>query len=462
MKHIALIFRHGDRTPTFNAMEPLALESAIEAATWSLSLPTKAFCAELERRFPIQSDNQDTRDERSLGKTFGSLTGLGVLQMRRLGQWVGARSATEIAPRRVLASNFRRTQFSAQCLLAGLCKTSVPLPITVTKEGQDTLNIWGTDPVLRRLLKSNGAIGVDIAKTTAEEERARTIFMKAVPAFGFMIRPFSWIAALDHFMCREGKTGGGGPLRGRSAPMRITEMFREMDMAQSGRLDHEALRVALDKVFQSPFSGAAAGKSDIDRFITMIDKDGNGQVDFEEMKRFLESLKLPQPSGGITTEEFDAASKTIERAVCRRFDAILTQPSVRRLAAGLFAKQITGGLEEALKAAREGNATNPATIDLYSAHDVSLTPLLKHLGIWDGAKDSWPGVASALAFEMTANKNGSSPAIRVLYWSGVRGSLSGLEPRVLGLEPVKVKLSPGGDGDSVFDLDKLKMWAMKL
>jgi Histidine phosphatase superfamily (branch 2) len=145
MKHIALVFRHGDRSPTFNAMEPLAVESALEAATWALSLPTRAFCVELEKRFPIESHHAQTRDEMSLGKTFGSLTGLGVLQMRRLGQWVAARSKAQIQPKRILSSNFRRTQFSAQCLLAGLAKTDAPLPVVVAKDAADTLNVWGRE-----------------------------------------------------------------------------------------------------------------------------------------------------------------------------------------------------------------------------------------------------------------------------------------------------------------------------
>jgi hypothetical protein len=462
MKHIALIFRHGDRSPTFNAMEPLALESALEAASWTLSLPTRQFSQELDRRFPIETHHTETRDEASLGRTFGSLTGLGVLQMRRLGQWVSARSSFPIQPKRVLASNFRRTQFSAQCLLAGLTKENVP--VIVAKDAQDTLNVWGTDPILRRLLKSNGAIGVDIAKTTPEEENARNLFMRAVPSFGFLIRPFSWVSALDHFMCREGKMGGGGPLRGRSAPMRITEIFQEMDFSHSGKLDQEALRLALDKVLQSPFSGTAAGKDELDKLVKLIDKDGNGQVDFREMKKFLETLKLPAPCGGVTIEEFDNASKVIEKAVCRRFDAILSQPSIRRISAGSMAKNILLGLDEAIKARKDNPNVPPesTTLDLYSAHDVSITPLLKHLGIWDGMKDSWPGVAAALAFEITADADGSHPQVSVLYWGGVRGSLSGLEPRVLGLEPVAVKLNFGDDADKVVDLEKLRSWAIRL
>jgi len=463
MKHVALVFRHGDRSPTFNAMEPLALESAVEAAAWTLSLPTKAFSAELERRFPVINHHALTRDEASLGRTFGSLTGLGVLQMRRLGQWVSARSENQLVPRRVLASNFRRTQFSLQCFLAGISRGNDQIPVVVAKDQQDTLNVWGTDPVLRKLLRSNGTLGADIARTTPEEDDARKVFMRAVPAFGFLIRPFSWISALDHFMCREGKTGGGGPLRGRSAPLKIAEIFQEMDFAQSGKLDVESFRIALDKVLQSPFSGTAAAKSELDKFVKLIDKDGDGQIEFREMKSFFENIRLPAPSGGVSNEDFEKASKVIERAVCRRFDSILSQPSVRRISAGSMAKNIISGLDDALKEAKlKTRPKNGATtIDLYSAHDVSLTPLLKHLGIWNGAKDQWPGVAAALAFEMTADANGSNPKVKVLYWNGVRGSLSGLEPRVLGLEPVSVQLSVS-EYEPVADLEKFRSWAARL
>ena len=464
MRHISLIFRHGDRSPTFNAFEPLAVDSALEAAAWALSLPTKKFSETLEKRFPIRTPYATTRDEASLGKNFGSLTGLGVLQMRRLGQWISELSKHHtFVPRRVIASNFRRTQFSAQCLLAGLLKGDQGVFVTVPESKLDHLNIWGTDPVLRKLLRSNGAIGVDIARTTPEEEYAKAIFLRAVPAFGFLIRPFSWISAMDHSMSREGKMGGGGPLRGRSAPQRINEIFEELHVAGSGKLTRENLHLALEQVLQSPFSGSAANKADIEKLINSVDKDGNGEVDIDEFRVFLESIRLPTPHGGVSTQEFEAASKIIESAVSRRFDVILSQPSVRRISAGTMAKTVLSGIDDVLNSAAKTSGENPSpcTIDLYAAHDVTLIPLLKHLGIWDGTKHSWPGVASALAFEVIAKENGANPMVRILLWEGVRGELSGLEPRVLGLRSVSTNLSEHDDSE-IIEYERLKSWTLAL
>jgi hypothetical protein len=91
----------------------------------------------------------------------------------------------------------------------------------VSSAGQELLNVWGIDPTLKRLIKANGL--ADVVATTDEEKQAREVMLKCVPAFGFNIRPFSWLSALDHTMCREGKTGGGGPLRGRAWMLPRTE-----------------------------------------------------------------------------------------------------------------------------------------------------------------------------------------------------------------------------------------------
>lgn len=443
-EHLALVFRHGDRTPIFNSHEPLGLESTLEAVAWALSLTTKTFERNLDSRFPVDAvHSAPTRDKVGLGKTFGCLTSMGALQMRRLGRIISPNHP--ISPRRVWSSNFTRTQFSLQCLLAGLAPLATNAHIHV---GREILNIWGTDPTLRRLLKSGGAIGTDITSmVTKEEDEAKRVFTNAIPAFAYQIRPFSWMSALDFAMCREGKTGGGGILRGRPNPAKQLELFGEM--CQGGDvISTESFKTAMSKVFDCPFA-------DAELLNRLIDRDGSGTIDLAEMKLFFESIRLPNPSGGVTERELFEASKVVERAVCQRFDHILSQPAIRRISCGGVAKTILDGLDDAL---RSPHPEEPTTIDLYSAHDVTLIPLIKHLGIWNGTRNDWPGVSSALLFRFAGNR------VRVQYWEGVRGGASGLEAHTMQLKPVDLTSFEGGGGgsDGDVDLDAFRRWAQQL
>ena len=484
-RHVALLFRHGDRSPTFNSMEPLAKEAAEEAATWAWSLPPSTLRAELDARFPIRTAHERRRDD-ALGDVWGALTALGVLQMRKLGAVVSekaAKAGEEIRVRRVSASNFKRTQYSAQVLLSGLTLPPGhdPIEVRVADERSDVLNVWGTDPDLRRLLRANGVAASDVSRNTPDEDKAKDVIVNAVPAFTYLLRPFSWISALDHTMAREGKTGGGGPLRGRTERKRIEELFRAMDTSNAGRLSRENLVHGLKTV--SPFSSGV----DVEKLVSLIDQNSDGGVDVSEFTSFIERLKLPNPSR-TSEEAFWNAANVVERAVCRRVDSILGRVAVRRLTAGAFARHVASDLSEVQaalglaakkRAAASSGSGFPAppptsatttstskskpvvTLDVYSAHDITLVPLLRELGLWSGSQP-WPGVASALALEFHSKPDGSDASVSFSYFSGVRGSRSGLEPRGMLLEPCKVRLSTTGDVGESLPLAKFLDFAGRL
>ena len=438
-RHLAVVFRHGDRSPTHNRYEPLARESAMEAATWAWSLPPSSVHADLNARFPVQTAHAQQRD-RALGDVFGSLTALGVLQMRRLGAWASeraARGSARVRVRHVLASNFKRTQFSAQCVLSGMTLPPSDVNIRVADESSEVLNAWGTDPDLKRLVRSNGVATHDVMRNTPEEEEARRVIVAAVPAFQYLLRPFSWIAALDHTMSREGKTGGGGPLRGRTAHKRVEELFNTMDTARTGRLTKEHLAVGLKTVIQSPFSSDV----NVDRLVALMDKNRDGGVDLQELKDFFQGLRLPSPSSDVGESEFWAAAKVVESAVCRRVDHILGRPAARRLTAGAFARLILDNVRAAVAAHHDDERVaqdSLATVDLYSAHDITLVPLLRELGLWS-ADRPWPGVASALVLEV-AGVLDRDPLVAFSHWAGARGAQSGLEPHGMAIERRNVRV----------------------
>lgn len=379
-----------------------------------------------------------------------------MLQMRKLGQHIQEQFApkSNLKPLRIWASNFRRTQFSAQCLLAGLLSPENQKNVSI-HVGTEILNVWGTDPVLKRLLKSDGAIGIDIAnRITPQEENAKAMVIKALPAFGFNIRPFSWISALDYFMCREGKTGGGGILRGRPNPVRQSELFQDMLLEGGAESDHaistSSFRNAMNKVFNCHFT-------DAELLIKKIDRDGSSAIDFEEMKAFFDAIRLPAPSGGVSLEDMEQCAKVIEQAVCQRFDSILSQPPVRRISCGGVLKTILQGIDDGLADSKSEDAD---TIDIYSAHDVTLIPLIKHLGIWGKHQNRWPGVTSALLFQTSRQGSSSNANVKVFYWDGVRDGKSGLEPHAMNLEPIKLRAL--GEEEEEVELEKFRSWVAKL
>jgi len=449
-----LVCRHGDRSPTFNSFEPLTGLAAQEAATWLGLLPSPSLIDELDARFPTDATSKQRDD--SLGRPFGSLSSLGILQMRRLGKIVADLfPSPKLAQVRVTSSDFRRTQLSAKGVLAGL-GAKLPragLGTVVSSSGQAMLNAWGVDPILRRLIKANGL--VDVVETSAAEEHAKQVILRAVPAFGFNLRPFSWLAVLDHTMSREGKTGGGGPLRGRPVPSRVHELFSLAALPNtSGAYALADVRGAVSKILLSP------SQRDLDAFFsTLTASAAGGVVTVDALRAFVAGLRLPVPQGGVSEEAYWDAAQVVESAVCKRFDAMLSISKVGYFAAGGIARRITEGLERSLA---EWRTDGLPRVEVFSAHDVTLVPLLKLMGCWSSSSP-WPGMASALVFTLYADADGSHPCATLGFYSGVRHAKSGLEPAPWEFETIVPQLdsvvADKRGKDAFVDLERLAGWA---
>lgn len=82
---VALIFRHGDRTPTINcfagASQMLELE---EEELWTATLPPKSLAKALNTHFPVKMAKEiELKDIKSF--PFGILTEKGVIQLMAQG-----------------------------------------------------------------------------------------------------------------------------------------------------------------------------------------------------------------------------------------------------------------------------------------------------------------------------------------------------------------------------------------
>ena len=113
LRHVSIITRHGDRTPTH-----LATYDPCERLCWQKTLPTQDELGILARRFPIRSRAASPPKNDELEGSEGRLTRRGLSQLRTLGKYLRQRYTGECAPR-VISSNYARTQQSAQSLLSG-------------------------------------------------------------------------------------------------------------------------------------------------------------------------------------------------------------------------------------------------------------------------------------------------------------------------------------------------------
>jgi hypothetical protein len=149
----------------------------------------------------------------------------------------------------------------------------------------------------------------------------------------------------------------------------------------------------------------------------------------------------------------------VERAVCKRFDAILSYPKIGSIAAGGVARRVSQGLATSLAGWRLDGLPR---VEVFSAHDVTLVPLNKALGLWDQSHP-WPGLASTLAIQLFAAADGSSPYLKFMYWSGVRGAKSGLEPAPLAFDLIHPALDSVVDSkDKTVDFEHFVAWSKLL
>ena len=168
-------------------------------------------------------------------------------------------------------------------------------------------------------------------------------------------------------------------------------------------------------------------------------------IPIRDMVVAIDAHKLAGP-GWMYTHDF---LQRLDRLGARQIGALMAGPGgwqyeleTNRLAMGQFMGEILKGMETTVEAREDlkgyknaaSSAVEPpayASIDLFSAHDTTLVPMLTALGSWDG---DWPTYASYLAFEL---------------WSGGWSSSGKSEPRVRVIyngKPVDIRSGVGGVG----------------
>ena len=261
-----VVFRHGDRTPTYNCMEPMGETAVIESFAWARKLPRRHELATLRSEFVSErADGVEPRD-RTLG-VFGSLTRRGVAQTRALGRSLRAAYGDDVdrSDCAIYSSNFTRTVRSAQSVVGGFLdlptvgeplnpEERTPLKVRVTTEEEDHINVYAHVPGLARRMSAvvsdpDHPSGVHAAEQ-AMKPLARAL-ENAIPAYAMFIKPFSWIGIADHFYCREMRVEGDECEEDSEkwvANAHVESLFHEIDGDGDGELSLDELRAVLDKV----------------------------------------------------------------------------------------------------------------------------------------------------------------------------------------------------------------------
>eukprot|EP00439_Symbiodinium_sp_Y106_P038692 s3706_g4.t1 len=119
LRHVALVFRHGDRAPALPGASG-STEAEAEEEAWRGTLPSAELTEALDSHFPVRSQATSAPHGMS-AQPFEMLTRQGGMQTLQLGRSLrGAYGPLQPGSIEVMASNFRRTQQSAQYFLAGL------------------------------------------------------------------------------------------------------------------------------------------------------------------------------------------------------------------------------------------------------------------------------------------------------------------------------------------------------
>mmetsp|Transcript_9066 Transcript_9066/g.27222 ORF Transcript_9066/g.27222 Transcript_9066/m.27222 type:complete len:424 (+) Transcript_9066:234-1505(+) len=138
---------------------------------------------------------------------------------------------------------------------------------------------------------------------------------------------------------------------------KIFSAFQELDADHTGEVDDHELLMALKKL------GHNIKPDDADRMIKLLDKDGNGQIDLDEFRRFVVLLPQNQLSGGgIITNWIDSA----DWATGIEYRLSMTPPQQwrDRLIAGGVAGAVSRTTVAPLERLRTMMMADPANISL--------------------------------------------------------------------------------------------------
>ena len=415
-----VVLRHGDRTPTYNCMEPMGERAVIESFAWARKLPRRAELATLHSEFDVvRPDGAPPRD-RDLG-VFGSLTRRGLAQTRALGRSLrGVYGAVDRADCVVYSSNFTRTVRSAQSMLGGFldlataraedaeaAEAAAPLRINVTSDANDHINVYAHVPGLARRMAAivndpEHHSGVHAAEQAmAPLTRA---LESAIPCYAMFIKSFSWIGAADHFYCREMRRDAvAGGYRDAHAAVdaeddgvtnaHVEALFHEIDNDADGAISLEELRGVLDvvcarrvsdgdalRVYRSMLgedgeaAGAGASRGDalpplrLSHFAAFVRR-GLPAIPADDLARVAAAASAagdavaslgdrmdPRRHAGATPPGMDAIVGVAMSHLCRRFHAWYCDDETLRLAVGRMMRLVTHSFEARIAASAGAGA----------------------------------------------------------------------------------------------------------
>jgi len=520
-----VLFRHGDRTPGFNCLEPLQPDAALEVAAWwrellqkvemnavrkmifsqilticvityirvycNVSLNSHVFThIQMQRAFPVQfpeNTSSEPRD-RSMG-VFGSLTNRGKRQMWALGH--GLRSHFEegglfegIEPEKqfslvkAYASNYSRTQLSAQATLAGIFglqadgtldtnesllrpppkswfgMTHVPVadlplsrtvPVTVLPPEQEYINIY---PFSKELQSEMRQVMIERAQTKLSEEeqikesrwsQVKKEITESVPAFAYNLQPFSWSSSLDILACRRSRKSVSRD--GRRSRLFMTDvisnLFSTLDLDGNGVIDVDELRDGLREM-------ACDWLSDADlKNINSAAQSVGGQneedgVTLSQLTHLLQS----EPTNLATDSYVDGVSLSLSLSIrptnhththththhryyedvcakmCDQFELWYNEPHILRRVLRPMVSRIMDPMLEATKSTQE----YPRVV-LHSGHDISILPWLHLLDAWTSAA-GWPEYSAAIRLDLLRRLDDDKMFVRITYNKGFTDSES--------------------------------------
>eukprot|EP00938_MAST-03A_sp_MAST-3A-sp1_P003815 g3815.t1 len=490
LKQVHVLFRHGDRTPGFNGLEPLQPDAALEVAAWWRELLQKSEMSAMQQAFPVQfpdGTSSEPRD-RSMG-VFGSLTNRGKRQMWALGH--GLRSHFEegglfegIEPEKqfslvkAYASNYSRTQLSAQAALAGIfglhadgaLDTNAPLrpppdtkswfgmrnvpladlspnrkvPVKVLPPEQEYINIY---PFSKELQSEMREVMIRRTQTELNEEeklrearwsQVKREITESIPAFAYNLQPFSWSSSLDILACRRSRKSVSRDGRRSRLFMAdvISNLFSTLDLDGNGLIDVDELREGLREM-------ACDWLSDADlKHINNAAQSAGGQnkdgITLSQLTHLLQS----EPTNLST----DAYYEDVCAKMCHQFELWYNESHILRR----VLRPMVGRIVEPMLEASSSTSNYPRVV-LHSGHDISILPWLHLMDAWTSAA-GWPEYSAAIRLDLVERLDDNEMFVRIAYNKGFTDSET--SDYVARFEPITSGLL-GTDGRSSGNEDEL-------
>ena len=206
----AVVFhRHGHRAPA----RSIVVNHDEEIKLWSSLTKAEEIHGELCKRFPIINANISTPKDLTTAP-FGLITQKGLLSLELLGRNIAGRfpHLAKTTKLQVFATNYQRTQASAQQLLTGLFhsidqkRLAGPSTVNVRSTYACPMSFYEGNPTLSNQLLQLSQSSADFIEREESDEirRLRDTLLNVLP--GLLVtttNKFDWMAAFDYYVCRE-------------------------------------------------------------------------------------------------------------------------------------------------------------------------------------------------------------------------------------------------------------------